>query len=693
VRRRQSSLVRQRPFLLVASARHALAYTACVLAVANTLLAQTTDTPPLFERLGLEGPLDNDTRVPTCQPAADELARGDAEWARATSDPTRASDDSARASQESARTAAFEAWRRALIESGPRDVVAANEPTDLDARTESVSAAVARRVEHASRAAFVARFEAPARAALDAARDDLDALERVVHEGPFTRAAARAALRRCDVLLERGERARARAALNARGVAEACADDPTLSAARAKRLEFLLRARTPAPAPDARSVDAFGRVTTLTLPDVSEADVSRRLEPGIAFEVDAATHTTRAWLHVGERLVRVTETADVAPRVDAWDTRDLARPFDASWLPGFGDRARPWDQTPACADGRLVLVVGRAREERGNALLVLDTASDDEAPRARWCLSDSGFARVDGVRATAAECGFEGRLEFQPGPISCEELVIAQVLQWTRTDARGVARVDESDTIAWLVAFDVASGDVVWRREWARGADRTARDAARMSDPRGVSSASLPLAIEDDVVTAVTELGVAGSVRAGDGDWLGGRRLRRAPRVPRPATFDPRAEAQAEPPVRGGVAHRAFATTDAGEFVYESTWDGGARPRHVDGLVRPVDAHGTSLCRRGDRLLLARPAADGRPEAESLPFPRGASVRGLLSTDAAILCATGSELVAYDPRRDLMRTAAVPLEGLDQEPFCGLQVRGRWVYVVGLRRAWRVEIP
>jgi len=152
---------------------------ACAMVIAATATAQ--DSPTTAQRLGLEGPLDNDTRVPTCKPAADELARGDAEWARGSDDPIH-------------RTAAFEAWRRALVASATLDLV--EDTVDDAARFVSVSSAVSRRVRARDRDAFATRFEASARIAFENAGADIDALERAAYEHPFTQAAARASLRR-----------------------------------------------------------------------------------------------------------------------------------------------------------------------------------------------------------------------------------------------------------------------------------------------------------------------------------------------------------------------------------------------------------------------------------------------------------------------------------------------------------------
>jgi hypothetical protein len=375
-----------------------------------------------------------------------------------------------------------------------------------------------------------------------------------------------------------------------------------------------------------------------------------------------------------------------------------------------------------------VLVLGRAKDKRGNALALLDVSG--ARPRAIWAHGESGFAHADGTRIGEDEALLPGRLEFQPGPVCTRGLVIAQVLQWLQP---GVSPADQhvevAKTSAWLVALDAATGRVAWKRRIASGADRRARTASRFAGERGLSCACLPLALRSDEILAATELGIVGRYGAADGSLHGSWRMRRARPVgdAAPGFGGPIPVARAD----GRLGFFALLCADSGGVAtldgpdYDATHSDAAAfgasgtpvstspasirsssvrpvPIRMDGLERLVAASPTTLTalvRSHGRLVLrvvaTSPSADAAAGAgaESVPLPRGARWKGSVAGTHAILCAFDGRVALLDSgSTELALGTVLDLAGLEGEADCGLLVHGERAYVLGTRRAWVLRL-
>lgn len=611
---------------------------------------QAPSTTSLATRLGLEGPLDNDSDLQRNAEARAELVAGDAAIAQSINETTSRS--------------AFEHWRRALIVSNPLDSV------EVDARRSiSVAEAVSTRLGDQLKRDFRARFEGVAAQALAAAGANESALERVAYENPHTHSGLLAELRLFDVALERGAVATARAALKrlADGLDPTADDIDAASAMRSRGLPELGAPR--ASSPGFSSAKTLVLERTLAIGSESRSDTDRMLEPGHALGFEE-----RIWIQSGEQLCLLTPDGPLTlfePAKLVGEAGD-----QGAWLPGFGDADRPWLQRPAIAGATLALVLGRARETRGNALGVFDVSSG--APRLRWL-------RHDDSRADAA--WLTGRLEYQPGPLALDGLVIAQVLQW---DQGGVSpdqqRVDGRNTHAWLVAFDEHDGRVVWKRRLASGADRRSRALDRFDNPRSTSIASLPLErFRAHEIVACTELGVVARVSALDGRLIESYALKRV-----------RHDAAIRPGSGGPFAqdgsHVAVAPADADEFVYLL---GQAAPRVVnmprlERLVGLASGDLFALVQSDDRSALQRVGFLSPARSTALPLVRGAQWKGGTALEARILIAAGGS-VALDSH-DARRLSECDLDGLETERHVGVWTSGSRVYVAGEGRIWIVRV-
>jgi hypothetical protein len=660
------------------SAREALA-SGLLFALILSAASIAQDEPKLAAELGLEGPLDNDTARACNDAATRELAKAD---------PNRLPD-------------ALEAARRALVASAPIDAIC------LDPR-QSIGIEVAvRQFLGANTAAFGARFEPLARAALDEAGNDERALERIEHEDPFTKSAVIASLRRFDLFYERGDRAGATAALARARSGSAAQADASIDAAIAAR-SSVLGAQANSASADESALDAnsaLDRAGGLVLASTIEYGVETSDDPSWHLQPGGVIGDV-TWVQSAETLIAI----DARPHAAVYFPREILAPLGASWNLAFGEEGRPWVQRPALdrsGGTRLALVLGRTKDKRGNALAVLDATT--LPPRALWVHGESGFAHADGTRASEADALLPGRLEFEPGPVCFGGLVIAQVLQWHQPDVSvGDQHVETSSTSDWLVAFDARSGGVAWKQRIASGADRRARTASRFAGERGLSCACLPLALQSGQVMAVTELGLFARFDAASGALLESWRMRRA----RPAA-DTKPGFGGPFVFQGDAQHAvsfALAGADSDGVAYI---DGPAQSvaLPIDGIERLVAASDrglAALVRTHGRLALrlvgtdsssadnapVTPAAASRriSEVRSVPLPRGAQWKGAVAGRDSILCAFDGRVGLFDLRRDLALRAVIDLEGLDLEGAVGLLVGEGRAYVLGTRRAWVLRL-
>jgi hypothetical protein len=403
---------------------------------------------------------------------------------------------------------------------------------------------------------------------------------------------------------------------------------------------------------------------------LQRANADRMLEPG--FAVDLAGRT---WIQSGERLLALERDGGHA----LFDPEKLVHdsPIHGAWLPAFGDADRPWPQRPALAGRTLALVLGRARETRGNALAGFDVGRG--APRLAWLRHDAEHPD-DAV--------LPGRLEFQPGPLIVDGLVLVQVLQWQQDGTSPEAQhVDGRNTRAWLAALDAGTGRVVWKRLLGKGADRRARALERTDPVRATSVATLPLALAGAApeVVVATEIGAAARVSVRDGRLRDAWRLKR---VPHDAAVLPGSGG----PWVSTAGRAALAPADADEFVYVLGQDP-LKILRVPGLecLLGLDATGlVAVARADERSALARVEIASGARTTSLPFARGADWKGGLLSGGSALVAAGDGLALYDA--GLALRAVLPLPGLEDEHHVGVWANGSRVLVAGEGRLWIVRV-
>ncbi len=621
------------------------------LALVAALAWAPAQAPTLAERLGLEGPLDNDTDLVRNAEALVELLAGDKAIAQTIDETT--------------KIAAFEHWRRALIVSHPLDAVAVDERRSI-----SVALAVENRLGTALKRDFRERFEGIAAVALAAAGSNEAALTRVAYEHPFTHSGVAAEVRLFDSAFERGAVAGARAALSRIEYGHDPADESAARAFSARRTLLPSLVTLDEIPKRIFAVTKLALERSIDLGGAAGPSTDFMLEPGFALGRGA-----RIWIQSGERLVAL--APDGSPT--NFETAKLIGEATArgAWLPGFGDKDRAWLQRPAIVGSILAVALGRARETRGNALAAFDIATG--TPRLVWM-------HHDGERAD--EAPLPGRLEFQPGPLAIDGLVLAQVLQWNQDGVNAdQQRVDGRNTHAWLVAFDIHDGRVVWKRRLASGADRRGRALDRFDQPRSTSVACLPLdPFGDDQVVVCTELGALSRVSALAGALVESYALKRVRHDPdiRPGSGGPF--------VYFGQL-TAVAPADADEFVYVL---GKGAPSavnipHLDRLVGlGAESSLFALARIDGRSVLQCIRLPSDERSSALPLPAGDEWKGGLVHGLRVLIAAGGSIHMYGT--DLRLIARLELPGLENERNVGVWTHESKVYVAGQGRIWVVRV-
>jgi hypothetical protein len=617
-----------------------------------------------------EGPLDNDTEVPASAAALSALRAGDEALAKL----------GARASDPQALVPVLESWRNALNASAPGEAVAIETDAPPIRAWQSVDAAVEARVQKLGadgKRAFAARFGEIAERELDAAGDEVDALARVEHSNPWTRAAAVSALRLGDLAFESGQATRARSAWRRSSVHAAVAGEASLAAAIAAR-ERVVTAPTDV-AVEAAEIDAGRNLKLVATIETGARGLGRHLRPGLGFD-DAKN----AWLQCGETLVRV--GADL--RAERFSPADLAAPLGVDWEPAFGEDAYDWLQRPACDGARVFLVCGRAKRDRGNALVAFENGA------VAWAYGDGLHVDARGARRLSSDLLLPGRLEFQPGPRCADGSLFVLVRQWNfdveRDELDGPQRIDEARTTVWLAALDGTTGIPRWTRTLAAGADLRARDRKRFMDPRGVSWPCAPLALREGHLFADTSLGVAALVEIAGGGLEWSFKSRRV--IASDARFR-----GAEP--RAFEAGWLWAPADADRVVYRLGRGAGdprlGPPERIEGLLDVFNGSQCALDALVDAGGRAAPAILDTctgARVEGLAFGRAERPKAFASTSRRLVCAAGGALVLLDRERDLYRLDEVSCPGLAAETACSLHVRGKRVYLVGLTRAWIVDV-
>jgi len=678
---------------------------------------------------GGEGPLDNDSFLPTSQEAEADLAAGDRGLAA-----LRAS----KSAGARARTEVFEAWHDALAacENGA-SVVPRPLGSDADARspwpdpdgtadrrTEGVECAVLRRLAalgDEERAAWTARFASLARDELAAAGGDPRRLAEVERRHPVTAAAAEAALGLGDRALEAGRLAiartwfeRARRHLDLGALASE--PRPGLAEGLRRRLEAIAALAPAAPEPGAwaRARDLEPRF------QVALADPARTpalpprpgmgVRPGMTFMdggLAVVQAPERVFLFDGDGGRRVADFQPNRLLGDRWTTAPLTA--QRSEPPG-------WPLLPATDGEHLVLVQGRLEGRLANVLLcttierppALPTAEGGGTvaatspptgpwlPRLSWALWEG--LRMDGSGAIhPSGLGLLPGLEFQPGPLVVGSQVICQVRERPAGEDGGDVSAPfrtEGEVRSWLVALDLVTGEVHWKRFLAKGVE-LARGQGRFGGrSAGVSSAQ-PLARLGDRVFAGTHTGVGVLVDAADGRVLWSLKSRRR-------DFEDRGWSGSRPPAAGAGLVWAPADGDHAYWLRGDADLGGRGPfRH------PPRAIGEGLALFGgepDRaLVLSRAgreftlsawdaASGGRVDSPFLGPGESFTGEGLASPERAYF-ATQTGLYLVDRERDLFVLDYAPLssEGVGTEPGGSVHAYGDRVYVVGPRMLWTFE--
>ncbi len=652
-----------------------------------------------------EGPLDNDVFLPVSRPATEALARGDAAYAERT--------EALRGELDRARLTAFEAWRSALTSSATGDSVSLPaDAVDAARRTQGVEQAVLARLEQLGReeqSAWSQRFDELARSELERAGGSPSALALVERRNPATRAAVTACLRLADLELESG-RPRLAVGWSARG---------------RRHAELALRPRTDLEALAARANAAAELIAGESRNPVASFDTARELAPIGRIDLrPKAARSTRtnsgadatptgptpglAFLEDGRIAVQTADRIVLVP--------PEARGSESSFEPGrllpaelrtpparaFPGGTRHWPLEPACAGGELLLVHGSATPftDEPNALVCVRPpaapafgAAGPDLPALSWAVV--GDRLVDGggrVEAPALLADFSSA-EFQPGPLILGTEAFVQVRQYL------------GEVRAWLVCFDLATGQPMWARLLAQGAG-LAPTEFRSEAPLRASDPGQPLVQVGGSVFVGTHLGAGVLV-----DTLDGRVL---------WSFENRRRGTGERGWRTNAAPAVARVRDAAEvterIVIFAPQDSdhvywlraGGAPGLESPLVRPPVAIGLSVAFLGgdaDHAFVA--AQDGaRRVASSWSARDGARYDspflgrderfggGAAWSPERLAFASDRGVYLLDRRRELylLDYAPLPSPPLAGSPGGSVRVRGRLLFVVGEDALWTFSI-
>lgn len=476
---------------------------------------------------------------------------------------------------------------------------------------------------------------------------------------PGTPGAARAELAAADRALERGAFETARAWLHA------LADEPALADARARRLAWLAERKERGAAPPAAT--RLGLVARHALDDPESRRTAARFvapgkgqRPGLALLDDGRVAVQSASLVT----LFTRGAAGFAPshRIDLLASVDehfinTSLPFAAPGAPG-------WPLEPAAQGARLVAVQGRMRlPEEPNALVAIDLPRAaawrpraDAAPlmaeRTPLAWARAGDRRLVDGRPVADPALVElAQAEFQAGPVIVDDLVVVQ------------ARTYGGAVEAWLAAFRLEDGAVVWLRRLARGSDRVDNQSRFAETARLASGA---LTVHDGLVLVPTHLGTLSLVRAADG------RVLWTARVPRRGV-DAAGGDGGRPLVVDGEA--LWAPSDAEQrFRFDFPWpsaDAGFVGTPLDGdfaLIGAAPSGVWTLGRSGRSQTVRWRGPTGRVDALHLDPAEEFRGRPAL-TPNRLVAATDRGLYLFDLERELYL--------LDFEPFAERSGSGR----------------
>ncbi len=679
-------------------------------ALAAPRLAQDRDAPDLPP--GAEGPLSNDVFLPVSALAGEELAKGDRAVRRARETGGR---DGERMLAE-----AFEAWRQALTATAAGETVwhgaaALAEGTGrLAVGVEGAVRARLRALSHDERASWTERFAPIAAEEVFAAGYDPVLLATAARRNPATPAAAEAAVLLADREIERG---RPQAALSwcRRG-----ALDLELAGRASERLAEAVERRVayaeappaedePEPWRTATRLVALGGVTWPGSPlrdrGLPDPGPGRGVRPGVAFLDDG-----RLAVQTAEEVLLLAPTPDGIERELAFRPAELLQNSVERPPPvRRADGAPGWPLLPA-TDGRdLVLVQGRAAlyptiqdetEVVPNLLLCarppdrprgpLDPNASGALPELRWAVLGDLFVndRLE-VRADPALAELAG-VELQPGPVVADGRVLVQ------------ARHLEGDVRAWLVAFDLLSGELLWKRFLAKGSDLGQSQGRFSGGTARRGYAAQPLLQGEGWVFAGTHLGAGFLVDPLNGEVLWALKNRRRDPAEAGWTGDRPPFAAGGGPTRflwgPADSDRLYTLGPRAELPLErgaeALFAAAPLPRGEAEVVVGSEPRGVVVLGRAGKERTVRGLRDGgaRP-VDAIYLAREERFAGSgRCSEARTLACTDRGLYLFDHERELYLLDYAGLDDLGLgpgEPRGGEVVPwGDRAYVVGARAVW-----
>lgn len=668
----------------------------CVLAP-----AQGQPPAPTQSEVATEGPLQNDTFVPTSPSIQALLLRGDKDIhkARTTEGPT-------------LLAAALDAWQSALVQSSALDWVHGDDTqglaqelwgadrADLKRMEFGVQTAVAYRVmqlQPAERTVWLDRFGPLAEEALRRSPFGTVNLGQVEYRFPFTAPAALAALRLADLELERGAPARAqtwldRAAWHLRYQPQ---DEAWTRHLKARGWQSFKPRTTPTPAniSDLKTVRAVRLEVRSGRPPHGEVPtLGLGLMPGLAPMDDGSIviQTPRAIIHFAPQYLDGNTGPAQVQGLTTFTQEGPLRPL----TPGSSGG---WPLTPLTRGKRAFLVVDRARSgavryglpipSRSNHLLCLESGVEGKFDLV-WKRSSEGLLGINGELQASAEP--LGAWEFQPGPLLVDDLFLCVARAIPAPQVQGEEPTGEglNEAFLHLMAFHASDGTLAYSVAIAKASDLVLRDDSSVS--QGIPTASMPLSYDANSgqILVTSHHGLISAFDATDGRPRWSLRTRRR---------DPRARGwpgSRRAPISGSTA---WVTPFDSDFLYtldlrrEALTPLKQAPQAMGSRLDLVHADATGqafLGRRGrHETFWFEPSADA-PQY-SVFLGRQEHLTGTLSlTQNAWLFASTQGLYVLDPARQWAMTNHFPLQDLSAGIGGNVYTLGERILVLGEDTLW-----
>jgi len=659
---------------------------------------------------GAEGPLDNDSFLPSSAAAQAHLIAGEELLARA-----RAQSDASEAAR--LRGQAFERWHAAVVEVDEEAsvFVVPADASGVRRLTEGLGYALLRRLaglETSERRAWSQRFaEIAATELADAGgpRAEEARLLDLQRRHPGTPAAARAALLACDRALEAGRTTEASAHLARGRVHARLAEATTLARALDGRHALLGLQRggqtreAGLDAPEVwRTANRLEAADSLLLAageirrPMPAAGPGRGLRPGLCFlgenrlaiQGPSRIHLVRLDDQGGLERERSFEPEKLLAGFTPWvDERLVGRDGPAWWL------------QPAAAGSDLYLIHGRTLGDgEPNALACIrlpvtrprGAGLQPELPRLSWALVGDALLDAEGQVRDVPELAGLPRLELQPGPVVLGQRVFC------------LARATEGDVRVWLLALDRMSGTLLWRRLLTKGADLRADSSRFGSGSGGYGGACQPLlALEADLGEARlfcgTQLGAGSLVDALDGSPAWSLRNRRRPAQARGwggarpiLTEDPPQAILWAPQDSDRCYTLAARPLSAGETSSQDLFQAPPRPLGEATALLGGDLETTLVLGRAGAERTVSQRRPGRDRLDGLYLGPDERFSGEgLASRSRVLCATTRGVYLFDRTRELYLLDYQQLSRVGEVSAGGdLFARGTHVLVLGRNALW-----